>query len=55
MINECGAVGGMRTSRGSQVLRKKTHSSSTFPLQIPHDLTQDWIPAAMVENQQLIT
>jgi hypothetical protein len=55
MINECGAVGGMRTSRGNQVLRKKPAPVPLFPPQIPHNLTQDRIPPAMVESQQLIT
>jgi hypothetical protein len=41
MINECAAVGGMRTGRGNRNTQEKTRLDALYPAQIPHDLTWD--------------
>jgi hypothetical protein len=41
MINECGAVGGMRIGRGNRRTRGKTRAVPLCPLEIPHDLNWD--------------
>jgi hypothetical protein len=41
MINEYGAVHGMRIGRGNRITRRKPVSETLRPLQIPHDLTWD--------------
>jgi hypothetical protein len=46
--DECGAVGGMRISRGNRNTREKICCPSATFSQIPHDLTWDQIRAAMV-------
>jgi hypothetical protein len=38
MINECGAVSGMRIGRGNRTTRRKKHAVPLCPLQITHDL-----------------
>jgi hypothetical protein len=55
MINECGAVGGMRTERQNLRSRRKTVPVLFCPLQIPHDLTWDQIQVAKVRSCQLTT
>jgi hypothetical protein len=39
MINECGAVGEMRTGTGYEITRRKPASVPLSPLQILHELT----------------
>jgi hypothetical protein len=51
MINECGAIGGMRNGTGNQSTGRKSAPLVLCPSKIPHDLT--W--AAVVLNQQLTT
>jgi hypothetical protein len=41
MINEYGAVGGMRIGRGNGITRRKPAQVPLCPPQIPHDLTWD--------------
>jgi hypothetical protein len=41
MINECGAVGGLRIGRGNGSTRREPDPVPLCPPQIPHDLTLD--------------
>jgi hypothetical protein len=54
MINECGAVCGMRAGRGNWNTRRKRAPVPLRPLQIPYDLTWDRNPAAAVGSRRLI-
>jgi hypothetical protein len=40
MIDECGAVGGMRIGKGNRSTRRKPAPVLLRPQQIPHDLTR---------------
>jgi hypothetical protein len=51
MINECGAVGGMKIGRGYRNIRRKPAPVSLCPPQIPHELTWDQTRAAAMGNQ----
>jgi hypothetical protein len=53
MIDNGGAVSGMRISRGNRSTLRKAGSVLLHPLQTPHDLTWDQTQAAMVGSQQL--
>jgi hypothetical protein len=53
MINECGAVGGMRIGRGNRSTRRKPAPIPLRPPQIPHDLTWDRSRATAVGNRRL--
>jgi hypothetical protein len=48
MINECGAVGGMRIGRGNSGTLRKSVPVRLFPPQFPHDFTWNWTWTAMV-------
>jgi hypothetical protein len=49
--DECGAVGGMRISRGNQNTREKPASAPLCPPQIPHNLTWTQTRATAVGNR----
>jgi hypothetical protein len=51
MINECGALGGMRIGRGKRSTRRTLASVSLLPPQISHYLTWDRTRAAAVETR----
>jgi hypothetical protein len=53
MMNECGVVGGMRTSRGERSTGTEPAPVPLCSPQIPHDLTRDRRRAAAVESQLL--
>jgi hypothetical protein len=54
MIDECGAVGGMRIGRGNRSTRRKAAPVPLCPPQIPHDLTWARTRAAVVGSRWLI-
>jgi hypothetical protein len=53
MINECGAVGGIRIGRWDRSTLRKPALASFRPLEITHDLACDGTRATSVENQRL--
>jgi hypothetical protein len=53
MIDECGAVGGMRIGKGNRNTRKKPVPMPLCPPQIPHDLTWARTRAAAVGSRRL--
>jgi hypothetical protein len=53
MIDDYGAVGGMRIGRGSRSTRRKPAPVPLCPPQIPHDLTWDRTRAAGVGSQRI--
>jgi hypothetical protein len=55
VIDECGAVGGMRIGRGNQSTRRKPAPLPLCPPQNPHDLTWDQTRAAAVGSRRLTT
>jgi hypothetical protein len=55
MINEYGAVGGMRIGRGNWSTSWDPAPVPFCPPQIPHDLTWDQTQAVAVRSQQLTT
>jgi hypothetical protein len=52
---DCGAVGGMRISKGNRSTRRKPAPVPLFPLQIPRDLTWASIRAAVVGSPRSIS
>jgi hypothetical protein len=50
IIDEYGAVGGMRFSRGNQSTQRKSAPMPLYPPQIPHDLIWDQTWATAVKN-----
>jgi hypothetical protein len=54
MINEYGAIGGMRIGRGIRSTRIKPAPVPLCPLRIPNDLTWDRTRAAAVGRRRLI-
>jgi hypothetical protein len=55
IIDDYGAVGGMRIDRGNQSTWRKLAPVPLCPPQIPHDLTWDRTRAAAVGSQRLAT
>jgi hypothetical protein len=53
MIDDYGAVGGMRIGRGNRSTRRKPAPVPLCTPQIPHDLTWDRTRAAAVRSQRL--
>jgi hypothetical protein len=53
LINECGAVGGMRTGRGNEITRRKPASVPLRPPQILHELSWNWTRLSAVASQRL--
>jgi hypothetical protein len=53
MIDDYGAVGGMKIGRGSRSTRSKPAPVPLCPPQIPHDLTWNRTRAAAVGSQRL--
>jgi hypothetical protein len=53
MIDDYGAVGGMRIGRGNRSARRKPAPVPLCPPQIPHDLTWDRTRVAAVGSQRL--
>jgi hypothetical protein len=53
MIDDCGAIRGMKVGRGNQNTRRKPAPVPLCPLQIPHDLTWARTQAAAVGSQRL--
>jgi hypothetical protein len=53
VIDEYGAFSGMRTGRGSRNTQRKPAPVPLCPPQISHDMTWDWIRAAVVGSQRL--
>jgi hypothetical protein len=51
MINEYGAVGGIRTGRGNGSTRRKPAPAPLCPSQIPHYVTYDRTRAATVGSR----
>lgn len=49
IINECGAVGKMRTGRRDQSMQRKPALMPLCPQRIPHDLTWDQTLVTAVE------
>jgi hypothetical protein len=54
MVNECGSVAGMRIGRGIRSAQRIPPPVPLCPQYIPHDLTWDLTPAAMVRSPRLI-
>jgi hypothetical protein len=52
---ECGAVDGMRISKGNRSIRRKPTPAPLCPPQIPHDQTLARTRAAAVGNRRLTT
>jgi hypothetical protein len=53
MINECGAIGGMRTNKGDRSTQRKPTPVTLCPTQILHDLTWDQTKVTTMGSQQL--
>jgi hypothetical protein len=53
MVDECGAVGGMRIDRGNRSTRRKPATVPLCPPQIPYDLTWARTRAAAVGSRRL--
>jgi hypothetical protein len=53
MVNEYGAVGGVRIGRGNRSIWRKTAPVPICPPQIRHNLTWDQSQAAMVGNRRV--
>jgi hypothetical protein len=54
MIDDCGAVGGMRIGRGNRSTMRKLAAVPLCPPQIPHDLNRARTRAAAVGSRRLI-
>jgi hypothetical protein len=53
MINEYGAVGGIKISRGNRISRNKPAPEPLCSTQIPYDVTWDQTQASEVESRLL--